>query len=106
MKVKHFPFYFNIAKSSYMYMYVVCLYITILPSLSLSLSLSLPPSLSLRILYEVQAIFGHLLESRLQYFSPESFWKSFKLEGQPINVHEHQVTMNRTWFWFKKKIYK
>ena len=45
-----------------------------------------------RIFPEIQTIFGHLLESKLQYFSPESFWKAFKIEGQPVNVHEHQVS--------------
>ena len=59
-----------------------------------ALILSPPPlslSLSLSILPEIQHIFGHLMESHLQYYTPDAFWKKFKLEGQPINVHEHQV---------------
>ena len=35
-------------------------------------------------------MFGHLLESKLQYYSPENFWKKFKLWGQPVNVREQQ----------------
>ena len=35
-------------------------------------------------------MFGHLLKSKLQYYSPESFWKKFKLWGQPVNVREQQ----------------
>ena len=43
-----------------------------------------------RILPELQGMFGHLMQSRLQYYSPESFWKKFKLWGQPVNVREQQ----------------
>lgn len=35
-------------------------------------------------------MFGHLQESRLQYFIPDIFWKKFKLWGQPVNVREQQ----------------
>ncbi|XP_019857623.1 PREDICTED: ubiquitin carboxyl-terminal hydrolase 24-like [Amphimedon queenslandica] len=42
------------------------------------------------ILPDVQCIFGHLLESNLQYYTPDLFWKNFRLEGQPVNVLEHQ----------------
>jgi len=42
------------------------------------------------ILPELQCVFGHLLESKLQYYSPENFWKKFKLWGQPVNVREQQ----------------
>ena len=42
------------------------------------------------ILPELQGVFGHLLESKLQYYSPENFWKKFKLWGQPVNVREQQ----------------
>ena len=31
------------------------------------------------------------MESKLQYFAPEEFWKYFKLWGQPVNVREQQV---------------
>ena len=46
--------------------------------------------LSLSVFYQVQHIFGHLTDSKLQYHEPESFWKVFKLWGQTINVHEQQ----------------
>lgn len=35
-------------------------------------------------------MFGHLQESKLQYYTPDSFWKNFKLYGQPINVREQR----------------
>jgi ubiquitin carboxyl-terminal hydrolase 9/24 len=34
------------------------------------------------VFYQLQAVFGHLLESKLQYFVPDKFWKCFKLWGQ------------------------
>ncbi|XP_076309376.1 ubiquitin carboxyl-terminal hydrolase 24-like isoform X2 [Tachypleus tridentatus] len=40
--------------------------------------------------YQIQTVFGHLLESRLQYYIPERFWKCFCLWGQPVNVREQQ----------------
>ncbi|GIY96406.1 ubiquitin carboxyl-terminal hydrolase 24 [Caerostris extrusa] len=40
--------------------------------------------------YQFQMVFGHLLESRLQYHAPERFWKCFRLWGEPINVREQQ----------------
>ncbi len=43
-----------------------------------------------RILPELQSVFGHMLESRLQYYIPDNFWKKFKLWGQPVNVREQQ----------------
>lgn len=45
---------------------------------------------SCSILPELQCVFGHLMQSRLQYYSPETFWKTFKLWGQPVNVREQQ----------------
>ena len=30
------------------------------------------------------------MQSKLQYYSPESFWQKFKLWGQPVNVREQQ----------------
>lgn len=35
-------------------------------------------------------VFGHLLESHLQYHTPENFWRCFRLWGEPINVREQQ----------------
>lgn len=40
---------------------------------------------------QIQSVFGHLMDSKLQYFAPEEFWKYFKLWGQPVNVREQQV---------------
>ena len=45
------------------------------------------------VLPDIQVIFGHLLESKLQYYTPDFFWKNFKLEGRHINVLEHQVRL-------------
>ena len=38
----------------------------------------------------MQTVFGHLMESKLQYYEPEQFWKVFKLWGQPVNIREQQ----------------
>ena len=43
------------------------------------------------VFFQVQSVFGHLMDSKLQYFAPEQFWKYFKLWGQPVNVREQQV---------------
>ncbi|CAF2465501.1 unnamed protein product [Rotaria sp. Silwood2] len=40
--------------------------------------------------YQVQQVFGHLMESKMQYYSPESLWKVFRLWGQEINIREQQ----------------
>ena len=40
------------------------------------------------VLAEMQAIFGHLSLSRLQYYTPQGFWKAFKLWGEPVNLKE------------------
>ena len=42
------------------------------------------------VFYQLQSVFGHLLESRLQHYVPDRFWKCFKLWGQPVNVREQQ----------------
>ena len=39
-------------------------------------------------------MFGHLLESKLQYYIPEKFWKVFKLWGQGINIREQQDALD------------
>ena len=31
-----------------------------------------------------------MLESKLQFYAPETFWNTFKLWGQPVNVREQQ----------------
>lgn len=40
------------------------------------------------VLKYVQAIFGHLAASKLQYYIPRGFWKHFKLWGEPVNLRE------------------
>jgi ubiquitin carboxyl-terminal hydrolase 9/24 len=40
--------------------------------------------------YQLQQVFGHLMESKMQYYSPESLWKVFRLWGQEINIREQQ----------------
>uniref|UniRef100_A0A224XFS3 Putative ubiquitin carboxyl-terminal hydrolase faf-x n=1 Tax=Panstrongylus lignarius TaxID=156445 RepID=A0A224XFS3_9HEMI len=42
------------------------------------------------ILKQVQAIFGHLAYSKLQYYIPKGLWKHFKLQGEPVNLREQQ----------------
>lgn len=42
------------------------------------------------VFFQIQSVFGHLMDSKLQYFAPEQFWKCFKLWGQPVNVREQQ----------------
>ncbi|CAM1321691.1 USP24 (predicted) [Pycnogonum litorale] len=42
------------------------------------------------VFYQFQVVFGHLMESKLQYHAPENFWKCFKLWGLPVNVREQQ----------------
>lgn len=31
------------------------------------------------VFYQVQSLFGHLMESKLQYYVPENFWKVLSL---------------------------
>lgn len=40
--------------------------------------------------YQIQQVFGHLMESKMQHYSPQSLWKVFRLWGQEINVCEQQ----------------
>ncbi|XP_065164971.1 probable ubiquitin carboxyl-terminal hydrolase FAF-X isoform X2 [Atheta coriaria] len=42
------------------------------------------------ILKQVQAIFGHLACSRLQFYVPKGLWRHFKLQGEPVNLREQQ----------------
>ncbi len=42
------------------------------------------------VFYQLQNVFGHLLESKLKYYEPERFWHCFRLFGQPVNVREQQ----------------
>ena len=40
--------------------------------------------------HQLQQVFGHLMESKMQYYAPKSLWKVFRLWGQEINVCEQQ----------------
>ncbi|CAF1027234.1 unnamed protein product, partial [Didymodactylos carnosus] len=40
--------------------------------------------------YQLQQVFGHLMESKMQFYSPEPLWKVFRLWGQEINIREQQ----------------
>lgn len=42
------------------------------------------------VFYQLQNVFGHLHESKLQFYKPEKFWTCFRLFGQPVNVREQQ----------------
>ena len=35
----------------------------------------------LGVVKQVQCLFGHLMKSRLQYYTPRGFWKSFRYEN-------------------------
>jgi len=40
------------------------------------------------LLRQLQYIFGHLAQSRLQFHIPVGFWKTFRLLGEPVNLRE------------------
>ncbi|XP_054167467.1 probable ubiquitin carboxyl-terminal hydrolase FAF-X [Oppia nitens] len=43
---------------------------------------------NLGVLKQIQAIFGHLILSKCQYYVPKGFWRHFKLWGEPVNLRE------------------
>jgi len=45
---------------------------------------------NLSILKQVQAIFGHLSSTQLQYYVPKGLWRHFKMLGEPVNLREQQ----------------
>lgn len=45
---------------------------------------------NINILKQLQAIFGHLASSKLQYYVPRGLWRHFKLQGEPVNLREQQ----------------
>ena len=59
------------------------------PSLS-SPTRSSQPNSGENMFLQFQHLLGNLSESQLKFYSPEGFWKAFKLWGQPINLHEQQ----------------
>ncbi|XP_040216795.1 ubiquitin carboxyl-terminal hydrolase 24 isoform X3 [Rana temporaria] len=42
------------------------------------------------VFYQIQSLFGHLMESKLQYYVPENFWKIFKMWNKELFVREQQ----------------
>ncbi|KAF2363147.1 Peptidase C19 ubiquitin carboxyl-terminal hydrolase [Trinorchestia longiramus] len=54
------------------------------------LSISLHDNTETSLLYQLQTVFGHLLESELQFYEPCKFWESFRMDGQPVNIREQQ----------------
>ena len=46
------------------------------------------------ILYQIQQVLGHLLESKLQYYVPEGFWQVFRLWGSKVNIREQQDALD------------
>lgn len=50
--------------------------------------------LSCSVFHQLQQILGHLTESQLQYYSPDKFWKVFKLWGESVNIHEQQDALD------------
>ena len=45
---------------------------------------------NLTILKQVQAIFGHLSGTQLQYYVPKGLWRHFRMLGEPVNLREQQ----------------
>ncbi|KAL5475916.1 hypothetical protein EMCRGX_G025794 [Ephydatia muelleri] len=41
-----------------------------------------------KVIMQVQSVFGHLLEGKLQYHVPEGFWRDFRLWGEQVNLRE------------------
>lgn len=42
------------------------------------------------VFFQLQNVFAHLKESKLEYYLPESFWKAFRMWGQEVNIREQQ----------------
>lgn len=39
-------------------------------------------------LKQVQAIFGHLSSTQLQYYIPRGLWRHFRMLGEPVRKYE------------------
>jgi hypothetical protein len=47
------------------------------------------------LLYQVQQVLGHLMESKLQFYTPERFWQVFRLWADaPVNIREQQDALD------------
>ena len=42
------------------------------------------------VFWQLQNLFAHLKESKLEYYIPEQFWKAFRMWGQEVNLREQQ----------------
>ncbi|XP_077980970.1 ubiquitin carboxyl-terminal hydrolase 24-like [Glandiceps talaboti] len=85
----HFVGLKNAGATCYMNSVIQQLYMT--PKLPEELlSVEVPENPEENVFYQIQRVFGHLMESKLQYHVPEKFWRCFKLWGQPVNVREQQ----------------
>eukprot|EP00051_Salpingoeca_urceolata_P010816 m.132959 g.132959 ORF g.132959 m.132959 type:complete len:2404 (+) comp16869_c0_seq3:193-7404(+) len=42
------------------------------------------------VLFQIQSAFAHLLDSEMQFFAPEGFWKAYRHYGEPVDVREQQ----------------
>ena len=82
------------------YMNAILQQLNAIPGLSESiLSLQVAPSSPPRanqpnhqeeMFLQYQHLLGNLSESQLKFYTPDGFWKTFKLWGMPINLHEQQ----------------
>ncbi len=48
---------------------------------------------NVNILKQLQAIFGHLASSKLQYYVPRGLWRHFKLQGEPVSLLKSNSTL-------------
>ena len=44
---------------------------------------------NLTILKQVQAIFGHLSSTQLQYYIPRGLWRHFRMLGEPVRKYKY-----------------
>ncbi len=42
------------------------------------------------VFWQLQNVFAHLKDSKLEYYVPEPFWKAFRMWGQEVNLREQQ----------------
>ena len=42
------------------------------------------------VFYQLQNVFAHLKESKLEFYTPDGFWKAFRMAGIEVNIREQQ----------------
>ena len=42
------------------------------------------------VFYQLQNLFAHLKESKLEFYTPDGFWKAFRIAGIEVNIREQQ----------------